>query len=204
MTAGPESDTATRGVDGGPAALRRLRQACARFDELVRAVRPDQWESSTPCSPWLVRDLINHVTVEDLWAERLLGGSSIADVGTALDGDRLGAAPVHTWTAAMDGALAAASAPGVVSRTVGLSFGDVSGEEYLMQLFADHLVHGWDLSVALGADRRLDPVLVGDCLAWFADHEQPYRAAGAVGPRAALPIDPDPQTHLLALFGRTS
>ena len=68
----------------------------------------------------------------------------------------------------------------------------------------DLLVHGWDLSRAIGADERLDPELVDACAAWFATVARSYRAGGAVGPRPATPPDADAQTLLLADFGRTA
>ena len=70
-----------------------------------------------------------------------------------------------------------------MDRTVHLSFGDFPGREYAMQLFADMLIHGWDLARAIGADEQLDPELVAALAAWFADMADAYRAAGAVGPR---------------------
>ena len=41
-----------------------------------------------------------------------------------------------------------------------LSYGDEQMTEYVHQLSADHLIHGWDLAVATGGDVRLDPELV--------------------------------------------
>jgi hypothetical protein len=70
------------------------------------------------------------------------------------------------------------------------------------QLFADHLIHGWDLAAAVGADRRLDPELVDLCAAWFADREDTYRSAGAVGARVEVPVGASAQDRLLAAFGR--
>ena len=61
-------------------------------------------------------------------------------------------------------------------------------------------MHGWDLSVATGGDPRMDPELVAEVAAWFADREEIYRAGGAIGPHAAS--DGDPQSELLAAFGR--
>ena len=185
-------------------ALELLRHAAARFDELVAGIREPQWNDPTPCPGWTVRTLVNHVAVEDLWAAELLAGRTIAEVGDRLDGDQLGAVPLDRWHEAMRGALAAAGAPGAMADTVHLSFGDVPGSEYAMQLFADHLVHGWDLAVALGRPAPLDPDHAAAALAWFAEREDPYRAAGMIGPHVPTPPDTDAATRLLAAFGRTA
>ncbi len=71
-----------------------------------------------------------------------------------------------------------------------------------MQLFADHLIHAWDLARAIGADERLDPELVDACAAWFAPVEEAYRGAGAIAGRPPVPDGADAQTRLLAMFGR--
>ena len=118
-----------------------------------------------------MRTLVNHVAVEDLWAAELFAGRTIAEVGDRLDGDQLGAVPLDRWQEALRGGLDAAGAPGAMTDTVHLSFGDVPGSEYAMQLFADHLVHGWDLAVALGRPAALDPDDAAAALAWFADRE---------------------------------
>ena len=39
-------------------------------------------------------------------------------------------------------------------RIVHLSFGDFPGGEYTRQLFADHLIHAWELARAIGADEQ--------------------------------------------------
>ena len=185
-------------------ALELLRHAAARFDELVAGIREPQWNDPTPCPGWTVRTLVNHVAVEDLWAAELFAGRTIAEVGARLDGDQLGAVPLDRWHEAMRGALAAGGAPGAMADTVHLSFGDVPGAEYAMQLFADHLVHGWDLAVALGRPAPLDPDHAAAALAWFAEREDPYRAAGMIGPHVPTPPDTDAATRLLAAFGRTA
>jgi uncharacterized protein (TIGR03086 family) len=91
-----------------------------------------------------------------------------------------------------------------MDRTVHLSFGDFPGREYVMQLFADLVIHGWDLGVATGQDARLDPDLVDACAVWFAGVADGYRQAGAVGPRLDVLNDADPQERLLAAFGRSA
>jgi uncharacterized protein (TIGR03086 family) len=184
-------------------ALELLRHAAARFDRLVAEIREPRWNDPTPCPGWTVRTLVNHVVVEDLWAAELFAGRTIAEVGDQLDGDQLGAVPADRWQEALRGGLAAAGTPDAMTETVHLSFGDVLGSEYAMQLFADHLVHGWDLAVALGMPAALDPDDAAAALAWFAEREDAYRAAGMIGPRVPTPPDADAGTRLLAAFGRT-
>lgn len=179
-----------------------LRRSVEEFGARVSQIGDDQWEAGTPDTEWNVRDLVNHVLAENLWAPPLLAGSTISDVGDRFDGDVLGPDPKGSWLAASGDALAAAGAPGAMDRTVHLSFGDFPGREYAMQLFADHLIHAWDLARAIGADERLDPELVGACTAWFTPMEEAYRGAGAIAARPPVPDGADAQTRLLAMFGR--
>jgi hypothetical protein len=83
---------------------------------------------------------------------------------------------------------------------VHLSYGEEQLDEYLLQLAADHLVHGWDLAVATGADATLDPELVDAVAGWYADREELYRSAGIIGERAES--GDDAQSQLIAAFGR--
>ncbi|HEY2946646.1 MAG TPA: TIGR03086 family protein, partial [Vicinamibacteria bacterium] len=75
-------------------------------------------------------------------------------------------------------------------------------DEYTWQMVAEHLLHGWDLAAATGADRRLDAVVVSACAGWFLDRERLFRDAGAIGPRVAVPSGADEQDKLLAAYGR--
>ena len=83
---------------------------------------------------------------------------------------------------------------------VHLSYGDEDLDEYLMQLAADHLVHGWDLAAATGGETDLDPELVDAVASWFAEREALYRSAGIIGER--VEAGDDAQSQLLAGFGR--
>jgi uncharacterized protein (TIGR03086 family) len=166
----------------------------------VNAVRPDQWDDATPCREWNVRELANHVTGEDLWTPPLMRGSTIEEVGDRFEGDLLGDDPIRASLAAARVAIRTVADTLPSGGTVQLSYGEEKMEEYVHQLAADHLVHGWDLAVATGGDPRLDPTLVHAVAAWFADREELYRAAGVVGP-AAAPTG-DAQGDLLAAFGR--
>lgn len=175
--------------------------AAAAFGRLVDHVADGQWCEPTPCPTWNVRQLVNHVVYENRWAVPLFDGKTVADVGDIFDGDLLGADPVAAWRESAAEARAAIDEPDAMRRTVHLSFGDVVGEEYALQLAADLLIHGWDLARAIGADESLDATLVEYIAGWFADREDGYRAAGAIGPRQAGPTG-DRTAELLAAFGR--
>jgi uncharacterized protein (TIGR03086 family) len=176
--------------------------ACDVFDEKVQAVRPHQWFLPTPCADWDVRMLVNHVTVEDMWAPHVLGGATIEEIGDMFAGDQLGDDPIATWQGTAPVAQAVASQPDIASRTVHLSTGEDTAASYLMQMFADHLIHAWDLAAAIGADRRLPPDLVAACGAWFADTRPMYLSAGLIAEAPEVPRGADGQTRLLAAFGR--
>ena len=177
-------------------------RSLAYFTDRVRDVGPKQWDGPTPCADWDVRTLVNHVVGEVRWAVPLLHGATIADVGDRFDGDLLGSDPAAAATEAATEADEAVAEPGAMDRTVHLSFGPTPAEEYARQLIAEHLVHGWDLAAAIGADRTLDPEAVRACLEWFADQEDIYRTSGAIGPRVQVPADASEQDRLLAAFGR--
>jgi uncharacterized protein (TIGR03086 family) len=183
--------------------VRNLHQrATESFGARVQAIRDDQWASRTPCEEWDVRTLVNHLVYETRWMPPLLDGSTIAEVGDRFEGDLLGGDGKAAWHESATDAVAAVHEESAMERTVHLSFGDLPGREYTMQIVADLLIHGWDLARAIGADDRLDPELVEACASWFAAMEEPYRAAGAIGPRVEVPSDADAQTRLLAQFGR--
>jgi nitrilase len=178
------------------------RRAVEHFGDLVQQVGPDQWDNPTPCDDWSVRELVNHVAGENCWTAPLFAGQTVADVGDRFDGDVLGADPPAAWKTGAAEAIAAVHQPGAMDRTVHLSFGDFPGREYAMQLFADMLIHGWDLARGIDADERLDPELVTALATWFSGVAHVYREGGAVAARPDVPDDADAQTKLLAEFGR--
>jgi uncharacterized protein (TIGR03086 family) len=179
------------------------RRSVEWFTARVEAVDGGAWAGPTPCTDWDVRALVNHVVNEDLWTVPLMEGATIEEVGTRFDGDLLGDDPVAATRAACETATMAAASGIVAGRTVHLSFGDTPAEEYAYQLAADHVIHGWDLAVATGGDRSIDPDVVEALAAWFADREELYRGAGAVGPRPDGGAGgDDPQARLLVAFGR--
>ena len=178
------------------------RRAVESWVRRLDAVAEDQWESPTPCAEWNVRELVNHVVGEERWTVPLLQGSTVEDVGDELDGDLLEGDPARAGRAAAQESAALVDEKAPAGGKVSLSYGQEDVAEYVYQLAADHLIHGWDLAAATGGDTELDPDLVGEVGAWFAEREERYRAGGAVGPRVTS--TGGSQADLLAGFGRAA
>jgi uncharacterized protein (TIGR03086 family) len=162
----------------------------------------DEWSRATPCTDWNVRALVNHVVGEDRWTKPLVGGKTIAEVGDAFDGDLLGEDPRASAITAAEEALTAVAERLPRGGRVHLSYGEEEIGEYISQLAADHLIHGWDLAVATGQDRNLDPELVAEVAAWFGNREEIMRSSGAIATRQDAGSGGNPQAELLIGFGR--
>lgn len=167
----------------------------------VAAVPEDAWGRPTPCADWDVRALVNHVAGEDRWTPPLMEGRTIAEVGSSLDGDLLGHDPTNAARTAAIEAIDSVAQRVPLDQVVHLSYGEEAATEYVMQLSADHLIHGWDLAAAIGAPRELDADLVEAVAAWYAEREEMYRGAGIV---AARPVgnQEGAAAGLLVAFGR--
>lgn len=176
-------------------------RAVEQFGGRIGAIG-DRWDLATPDEGWDVRALVNHVLAEDLWAPPLLDGLTIAEVGDRFDGDQLGRDPEAAWAAAAAASVAAVAGDGALDRTVHVSFGDISGREYVSQLVCDHVIHGWDLARAIGADERLDPELVDFAYDFLSPQVDGWRSAGAFGPQVDVPAGAGRQAELLGLTGR--
>ena len=182
--------------------LQTYRRSLSEFTDRVAQVGYDQWPTPTPCADWDVRTLVNHVVGEDRWTVPLFAGATVDEVGAEFDGDLLGADPAAAAQDAAAAAERAVSEPGALDRTVHLSFGDTPAREYVHQLLAEHLVHGWDLAVAIGVEPKLDPEAVHECAQWFAERMGMYRDGGLIAATVPLPEDASEQDRLVAAFGR--
>lgn len=176
--------------------------AMAEFDRRVHRVRQDQWPGPTPCTEWSVRDLVNHLTGEHLWAPWLLRGSTVAEVGSRFDGDVLGDDPVAAWERAAEDSRAAFHAESEFDAQVDTSGGPIPAAEYEWQMTSDLTVHAWDLARAIGDDDTLNQDLA---LAVY-DHIEPqignWQGLGIFEPPISVPRAARPQDKLVALLGR--
>ncbi|MGD9484992.1 TIGR03086 family metal-binding protein [Streptomyces sp. TRM70308] len=172
------------------------------FDQRVHQVGDDQWSAATPCGEWDVRDVVNHVTSEHLWAPWLLRGATLAEVGDRFDGDVLGSDPVGAWAQAASASRPAFHRPGALAGTVNTSGGPSPAEEYAWQMTLDLAVHGWDVARGTGSDDRFDPELAEALHARFRDRIPKWQDAGVFAPPVDTPANAPAQDRLIALTGR--
>ncbi|KAK1183098.1 TIGR03086 family metal-binding protein [Streptomyces sp. NBS 14/10] len=193
---------AERSGRGNPL-LARHGEALDLFTERVHAIRPDQWDDPTPCSEWTVRDLVNHLAVEQMWVPPLVReGRTIAEQGDSFEGDLLGDDPVAAWDKAATAAREAFTAPGALERTVELSYGESPAAEYCAEITIDAAVHAWDLARAIGADERIPKPLVDFSVRAVAPYAAELEKSGMFAAAVEPPSGADAQTRLLALLGR--
>lgn len=179
-------------------------RAMADFDRLVRAVPADRWDSPTACAEWSVRDLVEHLVTEQLWVPPLLAGQTIAEVGDRFAGDPLGDDPVAAWRSGADTARRSWLEPGVLNRSVHLSYGTDTAVNYGWQMTLDLAVHAWDLSVGSSDATlyRIPDDLAEDLFTIFAPQIAQWAEFGLFDPPVPVPADADPHTRLLGLLGR--
>lgn len=179
--------------------------AMSEFDRRVREVTLTDWALPTPCADWDVHDLVNHLTIEQLWVPSLLDGARVEDLDDRFDGDVLGEEPVTTWEVAAREARTAWLSSSAREGTVHLSFGDAPAELYLWQMTFDLTVHAWDLARALETEESLDAELVDQVLSWAEEQGfgEQKGTEGLFEPPVEIDAHSSPQDQLIALTGRT-
>lgn len=176
--------------------------AFAEWDRLVHEVRDEQWENPTPCTDWNVRDLVNHLVGEHLWAPHLLNGETTAEVGDRYAGDVLGDAPVAAWERAGGASWSAFHRKGSLRGDVHVTGGKIPATDYAWQMTSDLTVHGWDLAQGIGRRSRMRDELADAVHAHVEPQAASWQQAGIFDPPVPVPDDVVPQDRLVALLGR--
>ncbi|UGY92095.1 TIGR03086 family metal-binding protein [Streptomyces gobiensis] len=177
-------------------------RAQAEFDRRVHQVTDGQWSAPTPCTEWTVRDLVNHLVSEHLWAPWLLRGATVMEVGDRFEGDVLGDDPVAAWEQAATASHAAFHDPHALEGTVDTSGGPTPAEEYAWQMTSDLTVHAWDLARGIGADSRLDEELAAAVYDKVAPQANAWQGMGIFAPPVPVREPVKAQDKLVALLGR--
>lgn len=182
-----------------PTARQQLQNAFDHVTELVDRMPADAWDKQSPCEGWTVRDVLNHLTAEHLWAPRLLAGETIEQIGSDYDGDVLGDDPIAAWdTAQMRSRQAWSNVDD--DTPVELSFGRATADQYAEQMLLDLTVHAWDLAHGAGVPEGPP---VADTVLHVLRYARSHDLAGQApfGPEVRTDSD-DPQDQLVAYLGR--
>ena len=171
---------------------------------IVEAVTAGEWSRATPCDEWDVRDVVNHLVYENLWAVELFNGKTIAEVGDALEGDLVGDAPREKYVESAAAVRKIIEQPDSMSVTCHISSGPVPGSEYASQLFLDTLIHGWDIAVGAGQSGVLPADLVEACMPLALMVRDAVPDSGPFSSEVQTADSVDPQTKLLAILGRNA
>ena len=176
--------------------------AYAEWDRLVHRIGTEQWHAATPCADWSVRDLVNHLTGEHLWAPHLLRGATLEEVGDRFDGDVLGDQPVAAWEDAGPKSYGAFHQPGALEGEVYVTGGREAAGTYAWQMTTDLAVHGWDLAQGIGESSRMPDELAVDLLERARPVVGEHGVPGVFAPPVEVPATATPQEQLLSLLGR--
>ena len=181
-----------------------LSRASDEFERRLREVRPDDWDRSTPCEDWTVRDLVRHVVGGNRMAVVLLEGASKEEAVAAVRGTTIGEDAVAAFRDSVEEQSAAFREPDAFDRTCHHPAGDIPGIRLLGFRVGDLTLHAWDLARAVGADEQLDADLVSEVWESFAPLAPFIGQTGffGEGPTGGLEDSAPLQSRLLDLVGR--
>lgn len=140
-------------------ALYVYERVAAHVTALVDAVPGEALERPTPCDGWTVRQLIDHMTWENLMITAIARDTPRTDQ----DADHLGADHAAAFRDSVAGLLAVFTGSGMLERTYGPY--EAPGALFAQQAAVELLAHGWDLARALGAPTGLAPEVADEVLA---------------------------------------
>jgi uncharacterized protein (TIGR03086 family) len=167
-------------------------RAAAGAAARIAEVEPTQRRAPTPCSEWDVAALLDHMAGGPAY---LLAALELA-CPPVTDAD--------SYRDAVERCAAALREPGALDRRCQSPAGfEWSVAEAAAGTAMDQLVHSWDLAVATGGDKTLDPEVVEAVVAMFLPQmPEVGRAAGLVGPAVPVADDASAQDRLLGAMGR--
>lgn len=173
----------------------RLGRALDAVGELISRVRSEQWAAPTPCAEWTVQRLVSHLIGMNRVFAALLADEpeSRSEPGAVVDD------PVRGYRESAVALLAAFDEPDVLSRTYRGPLGVATGAERLQIRLYDLLVHGWDLSRAIGEPARVPDDLAERSLAFVRTQLTEHARPGRFAPAQSVP-DRAPAIERLAGF----
>lgn len=176
------------------------------FRDVVDALAPEQLELPVPAS-WSstgvgdLRGILAHHARDEAWVPDVLAGRTIAEVGTAYDGDLLGADPIASYDRLNDLATAAVNATTDLDAIVHLSYGDYPVTIYFEHSSFYRAFQAVAIGRLVGGEVTLSPALVDALWDSVTPQVEQLRQWHVFGPEVAVPEGSDKQTRLLGITG---
>jgi uncharacterized protein (TIGR03086 family) len=180
------------------------RRALELVGEIVARVRPDQFGNATPCAPWTLGELLEHVVSQNIRFAAAARGED-ADAACPADGADLGGDPARAFAESAKLVNEAFAAPELVNRLVVLPElpAPLPGMVAVGFHLTDTYVHGWDIAVSAGIEFAPPADLTAAVLDRAAKIPDAARAdGGPFGPVVAADPDAGDVAQVLALTGR--
>jgi uncharacterized protein (TIGR03086 family) len=168
-------------------------RAASNAVALAAQVRDEQRSAPTPCTEWDVEALLGH----------MVGGTGYLLAALGIDGSP-GTTDAASYRDAVARCVESLRQPGALEiRCMSPAGFEWSVSDATAGTAMDQLVHTWDLAVAIGADKELDPEAVDAIVEMFLPQMPEIgRSAGIVGPEVRVPEAASAQDRLLGAMGR--
>jgi uncharacterized protein (TIGR03086 family) len=176
---------------------------------VVHSIGDDQWALPTPCARWDLRQLVEHMTLENRGFAAAAGGET--SDRTVWSERSFDADLRSDYTRSADLVVTAFGADGVLDRQFWLPrINDTMtfpGRRAVSFHLLDYVVHTWDVAAATGQPRALADDLVAAALD-IAHREVPdgprrHRPDASFAPPLPTPEGAPPFDRLLAVLGRS-
>jgi uncharacterized protein (TIGR03086 family) len=172
--------------------------------ERIVGLRPDQLNARTPCDQWDVRATLNHLIGSiDRLADAAAGKPRPPgfDANATARIDQIGDDPAGAYRAASERALAVWRSPGVLDRSCELPIGFVPASAAAQISATDVVVHGWDVSRAVGENADI-PAELATALLEFGKAFLPDQVRGRAFADPVPIAHGSPSDQLVAFLGR--
>ena len=181
-----------------------LQRVVDQTTKIVDGTSSDDLSSSTLCTEWTVRDLLNHITGGSTMFALSAEQGSVPDelMGQLMGGDNLGDDYKGAWKTASARAMSAFDQPGVLEKIVKLPFGEMPAGIALNIAIFDVATHACDIARATGQSVD-DTELLESALAIGQQMIGPeLRAPGVFDAATSVGEDAPVADRLLAFAGR--
>jgi hypothetical protein len=147
------------------------------------------------------RDILAAHASDEAWIPDVVAGRTIDEVGSAHDGDLLGADPIAAYDRLNDAAAAALASDPPADAVAHFSYGDYPLSEGLLHLATYRGFQAWSIAHELGIAFRLPQTVIDGMNELVVPHADEWRQWGVFPPAIEPPAGADDETVLLCATG---